>query len=52
MFEMITQIILYLIVFKALVIGSDYEPIKHIRYGKNYMRFYDNRPSFDKNKTY
>lgn len=52
MLELAVQISIGLVALKAMIVGSDYEPITHIRYGKQYWNYYKNRPKFDKNKIY
>lgn len=42
------QIIIYLVAFKALTVGSDFSIPMWLKYRKVYTEWYDNRPKFKK----
>lgn len=46
------RIMLLIVVIKALTVGSQFDFYYNFKYGKNYRRYYFNRPKFDPNKIY
>ena len=45
--ENIILVLIILVVCKAVLIGSEFNFITWIKYGKRYTKFYNSRPKFD-----
>lgn len=47
----VMKVVIYLVFFKAVFIGSDFSFIKWFRFGRRYLTWYRNRPKFHGEKN-